>query len=139
MACQSIAAIVFVALPVFCQGQQVLHSGEGTFTISVRGGYGVRFSGSCLSITGEGAPVSTSLQGVVPAEFTIVGIAVYLTVQNLTAGTQPEIRVGADGLRVLDQKSPNAQAGSWLEVEISKNGSTIKRQRTNAPHGVISP
>jgi hypothetical protein len=135
---QCIAAIFFVALPVFCQGPQVLRSGEGIFTISVRGGMGIRFSGSCLSTTAEGAPVSTTLEGMVPAEFTIVGAAVYLTVQNLTAGTIPEIRVGADGLRVLDQKAPNAEAGSWLEVEISKNGSTIKRQRTNAPHGVIS-
>ncbi len=48
------------------------------------------------------------------------------------------MRVGSDGLTVLDQKSPNAQAGSWLEVEISKNGGSIKRQRTDAPHGVIS-
>jgi hypothetical protein len=127
-----------LAVQAFGQSAQVLHSGEAVFTISVRGGNGGRFSGSCLSTTGEGVPVSTKLEGVAPAEFTIVGAAVYLTVQNLTAGTQPEVRVGSDGLRVLDQKAPNAQAGSWLEVEISKNGSTIKKQRTNAPYGVIS-
>ncbi len=138
MACQSIAAIVLVALPAFCQGPQVLRSGEAIFTVSVRGGYGVRFSGSCLSTTADGAPMTTTLEGAVPADFTIVGAAVYLTVQNLTAGTQPEVRMGSDGLRVLDQKAPNAQAGSWLEVEILKNGSAVKRQRTNAPHGVVS-
>jgi hypothetical protein len=137
-ACQSLAAIVFLAVPTFCQRPQVLRSGEAIFTISVRGGMGVRFSGSCLSATAEGASVSTKLEGMVPAQFTIAGAAVYLTIQNLTAGTIPEIRVGSDGLRVLDPTAPSAQAGSWLEVEISKNGSTIKRQRTNAPHGVIS-
>jgi hypothetical protein len=143
MPSQSLVAIVFLVLPAFCQSPQVLSSGEGIFTISVRGGAGVRFRGSCLSTTGKGASVSTKLEGVVPAEFEpaefqIVGTAVYMTVQNLTGGTLPEMRVGSDGLRVLDQRSPNAQAGSWLEVEISKNGGTIKKQRTNAPHGVIS-
>jgi len=48
------------------------------------------------------------------------------------------VRVGSDGRSVLDQQSPNAQTGSWLEVEISKNGGSLKRQRTDAPHGVIS-
>lgn len=138
LACQSILAIVLLAVPAFCQGTQVLHSGEAIYTISVRGGSGVRFSGSCLSTTTDGGAVNTRLEGAVPAEFTIAGAAVYLTVQNLTAGTLPEVRVGLDGLRALDQKAPNAQAGSWLEIEIAKNGSPIKRQRTNAPHGVIS-
>jgi hypothetical protein len=133
-----VAALLPFAVPASCQGPQVLRSGEAIFTISVRGGNGVRFSGSCLSTTGDGAAVSSRLEGVVPADFTIAGAAVYLTVQNLTAGTLPEVRVGSDGLRVLDQKAPNAQAGSWLEIEIAKNGATIKRQRTNAPHGVIS-
>lgn len=137
-ACQSVVAIVFLAVPAVCQIPHVLRSGEAIFTISVRGGQGVRFSGSCLSITGEGTPVSTKLEGGAPAEFTITGASVYLTVQNLTAGAQPEVRVGSDGLPILDQKSPNAQAGSWLEVEIAKNGGTIKKQRTNAPHGVVS-
>lgn len=138
MAYQSVAAIALLALPAFSQGPHVFHSGEEIFTISVRGGNGVQFRGSCLSTTSEGASVTTKLEGVVPAEFTITGKAMYLTVQNLTGGREPEIRVGSDGLRVLDQKSPNAQAGSWLEVEISKYGGTIKTQRTDAPHGVIS-
>lgn len=138
MAWQSIAAIAFLTLPAFCQSPQVLHSGEEVFTISVRGGDGVRFRGSCLSTTGEGASVTTELTGEVPAEFKVAAAAIYLTVQNLSGGREPEIRVGSDGLRVLDQLSPNAQAGSWLEIEISKNGGTVKTQRTDAPHGVIS-
>ena len=137
-ASQSIAAIVLMALPAFSQGPQVLRSGEQIFTVSVRGGMGVRFRGSCLSTAADGTSVTTKLEGFVPAEFKIVGAAVYLTVQNLTGGTQPEIRLGPAGLRVLDQKSPKAQGGSWFEVEISKNGATIKTQRTDAPYGVIS-
>ena len=138
-ASQSIAAIVLVAVPVFCQRPQgVLLAGESIFTVSVRGGTGVRFRGSCLSTAADGASVTTKLEGVVPAEFKITGTAVYLTVQNLTGNTLPDIRVSSDGLRVLDQNSAKAQAGSWLEIEISKNGGTIKTQRTDAPHGVIS-
>jgi hypothetical protein len=138
MASQSIAAIALLALPAFSQGPQVVHSGESIFTVSVRGGQGVRFRGDCLSTTGEGASVSTTLEGGVPAEFKVIGAAIYLTVQNVTRGTYPEIRLGQDGLRVLDQKSPKAQGGSWLEVEISKNGASVKTQRTDAPYGVIS-
>jgi hypothetical protein len=138
MASQLIAAVVLLALPAFSQGPQVVHSGEAIFTISVRGGQGVRFRGSSLSTTGEGPSVTTRLDGAVPAEFKIIGAAVYLTVQNLTGGKEPEIRLGRDGLRVLDQKSPKAQGSSWLEIEISKNGGTIKTQRTDAPYGVIS-
>jgi hypothetical protein len=136
MTSATVAAIAFLVLPAFCQG--VLHSGEVIFTISVRGGNGVEFRGNCLSTPSEGAPVTTKLEGVVPAEFKVIGTALYLTVQNLTGGKEPEIRVGSDGLRVLDQESPSAQSGSWLEVEISKYGGTIKTQRTDAPHGVIS-
>jgi hypothetical protein len=52
-------AVVFLAVPAFCESAQVLRSGEAIFTVSVRGGVGVRFSGSCLSTTAEGAPVGT--------------------------------------------------------------------------------
>ena len=136
---QSIAAIVLVVVPAYCQRPQgTLLAGESIFSISVRGGAGVRFRGSCLSTYADGASVTTKLEGVVPAVFKITGTAVYLTLQNLTGDTLPDIRVGSDGLRVLDQNSAKAQAGSWLEIEISKNGGTIKTQRTDAPHGVIS-
>jgi len=86
----------------------VLHSGEAVFTISVRGGDGVRFRGSCLSTPAEGASVTTEIKGTVPAEFTIPATAIYLTVQNLNGGNEPEVRVGSDGLTVLDQQSPGS-------------------------------
>jgi hypothetical protein len=135
---QSIAAITLLTLPAFAQSPVVLHSGEAIFTISVRGGNGVEFRGSCLSTPSEGAAVTTELKGKTPAEFTIAATAIYLTIQNLTGGREPEVRVGSDGRSVLDLQSPNAQTGSWLEVEISRNGGSVKRQRTDAPHGVIS-
>ncbi len=62
----------------------------------------------------------------------------YLTLQNLTGDTLPIFALGRMVCGVLDQNSAKAQAGSWLEIEISKNGGTIKTQRTDAPHGVIS-
>jgi hypothetical protein len=132
------AAFALLALPVFCQSPRVLHSGEAVFTIAVRGGNGVQFKGSCLSTPSEGASVTTELKGPVPAEFTIVATGIYLTVQNLSGGKEPEMRMGSDGLTVLDQRSPGAQAGAWLEVEILKNGGSVKTQRSDAPHGVIS-
>jgi hypothetical protein len=135
---QSVAGFVLLAFPAFCQNPMVLRSGESVFTISVRGSSRVQFRGNCLSTRGDGASVTTELAGAVPAEFKIAAADLYLTVQNLTGGTMPEIRVGSDGLRELDDKSPNAKDGSWLEIELSKNGSTIKRQRTNAAHGVVS-
>src|ERR1700730_2780184 len=109
----SIAAITLLALPGFAQSPVVLHSGEAIFTISVRGGNGVKFRGSCLSTPSEGASVTTELKGVGPAEFRVAATAIYLTVQNLTGGKEPEVRVGSDGRTVLDQQSPNAQTGSW--------------------------
>jgi hypothetical protein len=63
MAYRSVAALTLLALPAFCQSPIVLHSGEAIFTVSVRGGNGVRFRGSCLSITGEGGSVNTELKG----------------------------------------------------------------------------
>ena len=138
MAYRSLTGLALLALPAFCQSPMVLHSGEAIFTVSVRGSNGVRFRGSCLSTPAEGAAVTTELKGAVPAEFTIAATAIYLTVQNLSGGKQPEVRVGSDGLTVIDQQSPGAQAGAWFEVEILKNGGSIKTQRTDAPHGVIS-
>jgi hypothetical protein len=133
---QLVVVVISMAVPALCQSPGILHSGEANFTITVRGGPGVRFSGSCLSIAGDGAPTQTTVAGTVPAEFNIAGAEVYLTLQNMTAQSQPEIRLDSSG--GFDQKSPSVSGTSWLGVEIAKNGSTIKRQQTNAPHGVVS-
>ncbi len=138
--------IWFTALALLAPGsfgQTVLQSGEGIFVISVSGGLGVGFRGSCLTTKANGEAVITKLEGAVLAnfigqEYRVAGTAVYLTVQNQTAGKEPEVRVDANGNTVLDKKSPGALGGHFLEVSLSKNGTTIKTQRTDAPYGVIS-
>jgi hypothetical protein len=131
--------LIAISMPLVSgYGQTVLHSGENIFVISVQGGNGVAFRGSCLATSIAGESKNTKLEGVAPAEFRVVGTDVYLTLQSLTGGKEPEIRIGTDGKRVLDQVSPNAQAGPYLDVTISKNGATLKSQRTDAPHGVIT-
>ena len=111
---------------------------EDTFTISVTGAEGTQFRGSCLSTNRAGDSRTTELSGRVPAEFKVAAQALSLTVQNLAGGTNPpEVRIGSDGAPVLDESSI-ASSGSWLEIDLSKNGGTIKTQRTNAPHGLIS-
>jgi hypothetical protein len=126
------AAIALLSLPAF---SQAIHSGEGIFTVSIQGGYGVRFKGQYLS-AGESIP--RKLEGVVPTEIKIIGTDFHLTVQNQTSGRIPEMRVGADDLRVIDLDSPNALAGNYLEVVVTKDGRPIKKQRTDAPYGIIS-
>jgi hypothetical protein len=47
------------------------------------------------------------------------------------------MRVDTAGKLQLDKASLSARTGQFLEVELSQNGTTIKKQRTDAPHGVI--
>ena len=131
-----LAAVISLLAAARCQN--ILHSGEEIFVISVRGGNGVSFRGSCLATTSAGESNKTKLEGTVPAEFKVIGTDVYLTVQNQAGGKAPEVRVRSDGTMVLDTESASAQAGPFLEVSISKSGRTLKTQRTDAPHGVIS-
>lgn len=132
------AIVVLALLAPTAFGQLVLHAGEEFFTISVQGGDGVRFKGSCLATTAAGESVTEKLEGVVPAEFKIPATAVYLTVQNQSGGQIPEVRVGPDDRQVIDMASPNSGASQFLEVILSKSGRTLKTQRTDAPYGVIS-
>lgn len=132
------ALAVVVGLSEAARCQDILHSGEEIFVISVRGGNGISFRGSCLATTGAGESNKTKLEGTVPAEFKVIGTDVYLTVQNQAGGKAPEVRVRSDGTMVLDTESASAQAGPFLEVSISKSGRTLKTQRTDAPHGVIA-
>jgi hypothetical protein len=133
------------ALLVAGSGQTVMHPGEAIFVITVHGGDGVRFSGSYLVTGTSGESRENKVEGVVPSaatgrprEYTAVGTGVYLSFQNQTPGKDVEVRIDANGNRQLDQESPLAKAGPFLEVEISKDGTTIRKQRTDAPHGVIT-
>lgn len=116
---------VFTLLIPVAFAQDVLHGGESNFEISIRGGKGVAFRGSCLSTRAGGGSITTKLEGTVPSDsmstvFRIAGTAVYLTVQNQSSGKEPEVRVDGDGKTVLDTRSPSAQAGPFLEVAISE-------------------
>jgi hypothetical protein len=117
---------------------QVINSGEETFVISVTGGAGVAFRGSYLATGVNGESKEAQVAGTVPAEFRAVGTEVYLNLQNQNPGGEVEFRVGPDGKRELDKSSAAYQNAKFLEVSISKNGTTLKVQRTDAPHGVIS-
>jgi hypothetical protein len=117
---------------------QVIHSGEETFVIAVTGGPGVTFRGNYLVTGVNGEPKETPVAGTVPAEFRARGVAVYLSLQNQAPGGEIEIRVGSDGKRELDKNSAASQKVQFLAVTISKNGTTLKEQRTDAPHGIVS-
>jgi hypothetical protein len=94
-------------------GQAVVQRGEEIFVISVHWTSGLNFRGSYLATTAASESKSDKIQGTVPAEFTVVGTGMYLTLQKLSEPGQ-------------------------IEVEISKNGgATVKRQRTDAPYGVV--
>lgn len=129
--------IVFFALLATGYGQDVVHSGESIFVITVRGTPGVVFHGSYLLETVAGQSKNT-LVGTVPAEFKLVGAAVYLTVQNQRRGGEIELRLDSSGKLSLDQQSSRINGAQYLEVELSKNGATMKKQRTDAPYGVVS-
>jgi hypothetical protein len=117
---------------------QMIHAGEDAFVIAVTGGPGVTFRGSYLVTTSMGESKSNKVESSVPAEFRVVGTAIYLNFQNQAPGGEIEIRIDANGKRSLDKDSAAAKAAQFLEVSISKNGTTIKEQRTDAPHGVVS-
>jgi hypothetical protein len=128
--------IAIVALSVAGSGQ-VIHSGEDAFVIAVKGGRGVTFRGSYRVTAAAGESKETKVEGSVPAEFRVAGTSVYLSFQNQSSGGEIQFRIGPNGNRQID-KDPGEGSGSpFLEVAISKNGSTVKKQRTEAPHGVV--
>ena len=80
--------------------------------ISVQGTSGVTFRGSYLATSDAGESKPTKIEGTVPAEFRVVGTSVYLTVQKQSERGQ-------------------------IDVEISKSGTLVKKQHTDAPFGVV--
>jgi len=106
--------------------------------IAVTGGPGVTFRGNYLVTGVNGESKETLVAGTVPAEFRTIGVAVYLSLQNQAPGGEIEVRVGSDGKRELDKNSAGSQNSPFLAAAISRNGTTVKEQRTDAPHGVVS-
>jgi hypothetical protein len=107
------AALLTVATLIgSANGQAVVHQGESIFVIAIRRSPGTTFRGSYLAVTADGESKTNRIAGMIPAEFTVVATHMFLTVEKLTEGGE-------------------------MEVEISKNGTAIKRQSTNAPFGVV--
>jgi hypothetical protein len=128
--------IAIVALSVAGSGQ-VTHSGEDTFVILVKGGRGVTFRGSYRLTGNAGESKETKVEGAVPAEFRVAGTGVYLSFQNQSPGGEIQFRIDPNGSRQIDKDPGQESAGPFLEVAISKNGSIVKKQRTEAPYGVV--
>lgn len=93
----------------------MIQPGESSFVITVRGTSGIPYSGSYLASTATAEAKSTiaGVVGTLPVEFQAIGTSVYLSVQKKSDGGQ-------------------------LEVEISRNGTSIKKQLTDAPFGVVT-
>lgn len=128
--------IAIVALALTGSGQ-VIHSGEDSFVIAVKGGRGVTFRGSYRVTGGAGESKETKVEGTVPAEFRAAGTGVYLSFQNQSPGGEIQFRIDPNGSRQIDKDPGQESAGPFLEVAISKNGSIVKKQRTEAPYGVV--
>jgi|GEM_PF-4251157 len=86
---------------------------EANFIVKVSGTSGLRFSGSCATTTISGTAISKSLDGVVPAEYTISGAIVSCAFQKQSA----------EGV---------------LKVEIIKDGKVVAQSDTSATYGVVS-
>ena len=108
--------IVGLALVLMCG---LLASGcpftgsESTFTISVTGTVGAQFSGSYM-VTSSGGSESKSVDGTIPASYTVTGTIVSVTFQK------------------------QAEDISILKVEIKKGNIVVKSSETTAAYGVVS-
>ena len=100
---------VFVTWMASTNGQSILHSGEAVFVITVRG---TPFRGSYLVTTAAGESTTQQITGIGP-DFKLIGAEIYVSLQK------------------------QFEDGDF-EVEIFKNGASLKKQRTNAPYGVIT-
>jgi len=107
--------LTFGALLTSSNGQvgQVIHAGEEIFVVTVRGAAGLEFRGSYLvAAVGTQESKKGALEGSVPAEFKFQGSAVFVNIQKRHSEGQ-------------------------LDVEISRNGVSLKRQSSDAPYAVV--
>jgi hypothetical protein len=104
---------LFMILLASANGQSILHSGEAVFVITVRGTSGIPFRGSYLVTTAAGESTTQQITGFGPADFKLIGAEIYVSLQKQFEGGD-------------------------FEVEIFKNGASLKKQRTTAPYGVIT-
>ena len=93
--------------------------GNSVFTIKVSGTTGLEFSGSYLVTTSNGQPISESVAGTVPAEYSVFGTN-RITVSMVSVELQKQTEEGT------------------LKVEILKDNEVIASSETSAAYGVVS-
>ena len=87
--------------------------GNQDFSISVTGSNGLRFHGSYMAVANDGSSNSQSVEGTVPATYTVNGKIVSTTFQKKGEGGE-------------------------LTVRISRDGAVVKEATTSAAYGVAS-
>jgi len=83
------------------------------YQIEVSGTAGLKFSGSYLVVSGDGSSTGHSVDGTVPASYTVKGSIASVVFQK------------------------QSEAGSFT-VQISKGGKVIKESTTSAAYGVVT-
>ena len=86
---------------------------DSAFDIKVSGTLGLEFSGSYMVVTVDGQSTSKSVDGTVPAQYSVIGIIVSVVFQK------------------------QAEEGT-LKVEILKDDQVIASSETTAAYGVVS-
>ena len=101
-----IVGLIFVGCDVFT-------SSDSTFQIKVSGTAGLKFSGSYMAITSDGKSTSKSVDGVVPAQYSVYGTII-------SAAFQKQVESGT------------------LKVEILQGGIVVNSSDTTAAYGVVT-
>ena len=102
--------LIMVMLLLICGCAGVV---ESDFVIKVSGTSGLEFSGSYMVTMAGGESVSKSVDGIVPAQYTVRGTIVSCAFQK------------------------QSEAGT-LRVEIAKGGKVVSESETSAAYGVVS-
>jgi len=109
-----IVAILLVSIGgLFFAGCGGSLSTDSEFQIKVSGTTGLEFSGSYMTVTSGGQSTSKSVEGTVPAQYTVTGNMVSVAFQK------------------------QVESGT-LKVEILKDGKVINSSDTTAAYGVVS-
>lgn len=108
--CALLVALCFIVLLVGCSAPAMT---DTDFTVRVSGTEGLKFNGSYMITTTEGKSESKSVEGTVPAEYTMKGNIVSVTFQK------------------------QAEAGV-LKVEILQGDKVVAQSETSAAYGVVT-
>ena len=107
----TVIALLFIVCFLFvsCSGL----GGDSDFTIRISGTSGLSYSGNYMAVKSDGSSASRSVEGIIPAQYTVRGNIVSAVFQKQTE----------NGL---------------LKVEILRDGNLIKSSETTASYGVVS-